>query len=240
MPKKEVSYYKSQTGWNHNLITSVSLHLDLDNVPSIEVVPDEETIQFFIDRFDNENSLSEQALNVLFSGMPNNFTNEEYIYLKVSALNDVYSTHLSSSDKVTVVNVIRQFENRISVNNYDESLVYDICRECNERESNFPYSFVTKYCSHCHEEIYPIYDRYVALMMKWYRDKRLDERFDFNDSLVSSNCVHYDQFRTKLWSFIQCFNLEQFTYKDIDKFLWKAGKTYFPTYVDEDWLPNNS
>ena len=77
------------------------------------------------------------------------------------------------------------------------------------------------------EDAYPIYNRYVKEMLLWYR-----YRFeDFNFAV--SDLENYDRFKTIIGGFINTFNLNC-SLKTAGKFLWTAGKEFFPRYVYKD------
>ncbi|MBO4459892.1 MAG: hypothetical protein J5778_04460 [Clostridiales bacterium] len=233
MGKKEVNYYTSSSKWKNELIDQVN---PIDVKYSRDRLPDAEELDYYVKCFDDDESLSESALKCVFTNKPSNIEDNEYIYIKVSLLNDIYSTHLSNNDKKTIVNIIMGFQSSIESKVYDPNLVFEICQVCKGNNIGETYSFVSKYCSHHNEDLYPIYDRYVVTMLLWYRELAKEESnvvFDFKDECVAKNSGKYNCYRNVLNQFRQQFGLESYTYKEIDKFLWKAGKNYFPAYIDE-------
>jgi len=234
MAKKEVNYY-AYNQWKTNLINNV--HPE-DNTFERGQWPNNEVISYFISRFEVAAGMSEHAISTLFAHRPVGINDDDYMYIKISMLNDVYSTHLSSSEKDDIVTILRNYIDRFSSENYDETLVQDICNACGEQVGKVPYSFVTKYCSHQNENLYPIYDRYVVTMLRWYRDMRYNNGFNdfsFAESSIKAEPEQYNAFRNVLVDFMRLF--PGFTFKQMDMFLWSAGKNYFPIYVDKDIIP---
>jgi len=113
---------------------------------------------------------------------------------------------------------IKDFKNRIDQG--DPHLVSEIANVIiKEKKKNF-YSFATKYCHHHNNEMYPIYDRFVAAMLNEYS----------NNNVCGFNCEgidfkNYEQFRNVINNFCDCFNLpNEVRYRKIDKYLWQKGK----------------
>ena len=83
------------------------------------------------------------------------------------------------------------------------------------------YSFASKYCSHHNPDQFPIYDSYVDKVLRYFR--RNDKFANFkNDDLQD-----YIKFRTILDEFKVYYSLEQYSLKELDKYLWLLGKEYF-------------
>ena len=74
-----------------------------------------------------------------------------------------------------------------------------------------------------------IFDSYVKTMLLWYKYTFVDFDFDADD------LDNYDSFRTILSDFIRIFNLNC-NLRIADKFLWTAGKEFFPRYVYKDLI----
>lgn len=165
--------------------------------------------------------LQEEALDKLFySTYPKNDLIED-VLIKVSTLNDFYSTNIFAAYKVAKHIIELQIDERLR--NGDVSLVGDIAKVCmdNGRIKNF-YSFATKYCSHHRPLDFPIYDSYVDVLLRYFRD--VDAFFTFkNDDLKD-----YSYFKNILIQFRNFYGLNQFNLKEIDKYLWQLGKDKFP------------
>jgi len=166
-------------------------------------------------------TLQESSLNKLFSRTYplNNDLND--VLIKVCALNDFYSTNIFSPFTVS---------KHIVALNIDPSLKSDDLEIVNkiasvkmngERVINF-YSFATKYCSHHKPTVYPIYDSFVEKILMYF--KKRDKFFGFSRQDLRS----YVKFRDILMRFREYYGLQQFNLKQIDQYLWQAGKKYFP------------
>ena len=110
-------------------------------------------------------------------------------------------------------------------------LVDELNMKVKEKTGRAIYSFATKYFSHHKPDIYPIYDSYVDKLLRFYRDMKKNEMktpFKFQDKDLTS----YETFCEVIDSFKESFQLEKYNAKEIDKFLWQAGKYYFPKYED--------
>ena len=197
----------------------------------------------FIENFDNNNRVSEAAIQYSIEH-PFNETRENpiYTYTKVSLINDNYSTHLSSTEKIAISRILFDYFEGIQNQNYNENLIENIRTACKEDADlhKDPYSFITKYCCHHNPNSYPIYDSYVDIMLRWYS---FLPAFQFNLADVNSDFNDYNSFRNALYDIKTVFeadeSIDSITYRDLDKFLWSAGKRFFNPYVDKDWYNNN-
>ena len=161
-------------------------------------------------------SSQESALDKLFFKLAPNNTCIEDILLKVSTLNDFYSTNIFSVFPVAEHILTLNIDGRLKQG--DPSLVDDI-QTVNGRNH---YSFATKYCSHHNPLEYPIYDSYVEKILKHFRD--VDGFYHFEtDSLKV-----YPKFKQVILAFRSFYGLEQYTLKEIDQYLWQLGKKYYP------------
>lgn len=164
--------------------------------------------------------LQEDALDKLFFTLCPENKDISDVLLKVSTLNDFYSTNIFSVYPVAKHITSLAIDARLKAG--DVTLVGDIQRVViNGSERKF-YSFATKYCSHHNPLEYPIYDSYVEKVLKHYRDLDRFAKFS-NDDLKD-----YIRFKGALVDFRRFYHLEQFNLKEIDKYIWQLGKTYFP------------
>lgn len=164
--------------------------------------------------------LQEDALDKLFFTLCPENKDISDVLLKVSTLNDFYSTNIFSVYPVAKHITSLAIDARLKAG--DVTLVGDIQRVViNGSERKF-YSFATKYCSHHNPLEYPIYDSYVEKVLKYYRDLDRFAKFS-NDDLKD-----YIRFKGALVDFRRFYHLEQFNLKEIDKYIWQLGKTYFP------------
>ena len=102
----------------------------------------------------------------------------------------------------------------------DVTLVSDIANiEISGKKKNF-YSFATKYCSYHNFNEYPIYDYFVDSML-WYFQKK-DKFSDFKRVQLKD----YKIFKKVIVDFKEYYNIKKYSFRDIDKYLWIAGKEY--------------
>lgn len=188
------------------------------NVPT----PCKEEVQKYLNLWDSlENYvLQENSLNKLFYDTYPNNTDINDILIKVSALNDFYSTNIFSVFSVANHILSLDIDNRL--NNKDETLVNDIANVMiNGKEKHF-YSFATKYCSHHNPIDYPIYDSYVSKVLIYFNRKDHFSDFKKDDLKI------YKKFKEVLVAFKKYYNIDEYNLKDIDRYLWQLGKEYFP------------
>jgi len=162
----------------------------------------------------------ERTLNRLFFDLAPGNQDITDILLKVTTLNQFYSTNIFSV--YPVAEHIKDLNIDMRLKAGDESLVDDIRMiEFNGKKKNL-YSFASKYCSHHNPEAYPIYDNYVDEVLRYFRD--LDRFASFR----TEELKNYRRFKDILIAFRTYYGLEQFSLKEIDKYLWQFGKEYFP------------
>ena len=83
------------------------------------------------------------------------------------------------------------------------------------------YSFATKYCSWHAPRHYPIYDSLVERMLWTYKQST-----GFQD-FARQDLQRYPTFREVIDAFRTHFGLLEFSYKELDKFLWKHAREVF-------------
>lgn len=200
--------------------------------------PTNELVDVYLDKFNNDERylLADQAINNLFQKFPENKKIED-ILLKISVINDLYSTNIFGTFllakhilKLNVDNGIKKSDptivNLIAVG-------HGISKPKGYGDRNF-YSFATKYCSWHNKEAYPIYDRFVAKILIAYRNK--DSFSSFNDNDLKD----YQPFKKIIADFRNRYNLTKHNLKEIDKFLWIYGKTIFPNNYGQKTKKNNN
>ena len=112
--------------------------------------------------------LQEKSLDKLFFiTYPNNNEIED-ILIKVSSLNDFYSTNIFSVFPVAKHILNLGIDNRLKSN--DETLVNDIANLSINGKKKCFYSFATKYCSHHNPINFQIYDSYVDKILNYYNN----------------------------------------------------------------------
>ena len=158
----------------------------------------------------------EKSLEKLFRDLiPNNRLLED-VLIKTCILNDFYSTNIK--DVFKVANHIHDLDIDERLNVGDLTLIDDIASKKAFGRRN--YSFATKYCSHHKPHVFPIYDSYVAGVLIHFRD--VDNFADF----YNKDLKDYEKFVEVLKKFIEYYSLENYNFKEIDKYLWLSGREY--------------
>jgi hypothetical protein len=185
--------------------------------------PSFEQVKLYLDKWDSlENyTAQESALNKLFWQFATTNNSLDDILIKVATLNDFYSTHIKSI--FTVARHIHRLniDKRLQIG--DEALVDEIAGVTmpNGKVINH-FSFATKYCSHHNVDDYPIYDSYVEKLLCYFRD--VDRFASFHKTDLKKFVI----FKQVILEFRKFYSLENFTIKEIDKYLWQLGKESFP------------
>ncbi len=203
------------------------------NTPNIPT-PSPEQVTIYLEKWKNlENyTAQESSLNKLFhKTYPENKCMDE-VLIKVCALNALYSTNIRYLFQVAQHIVDLEIDERLKKGN--RSLVQDITKititkkikndegrnidETEIKPINY-YSFATKYCSHHVPEKYSIYDSYVDKML-WHFQKQFS---DFKRKELKT----YERFAEVIEVFRKKYELDKFSLKQIDQYLWMAGKEAF-------------
>ena len=159
------------------------------------------------------------ALDKLFVLFPENNKIEE-VYLKVVALNELYSTNIYNPYKIATNIVKLDIDKDLKSNTL--KIVVKIAKSHSLKTSggtkwNF-YSFATKYCSWHVAGFYPIYDSYVSAALNSYRKSHKFHEFKNVD------LKDYKKFVAIMTSFMLEFDLQDLSLREVDNFLWKKGK----------------
>lgn len=181
--------------------------------------PSAEEVDKYIKKWDSlENYVNqENSLDKLFFDLIPENKEIEDILIKSSTLNDFYSTNIFSI--FPVAKHIHELDIDERLQKGDLSLVEDIAdiKELNKRF----YSFATKYCSHHNPDSFPIYDNYVDRVLRYFRKK--DHFADFKNKDLKDYVLFYDI----LNKFARYYSIEEYSLKDLDRYLWQIGKEYF-------------
>ena len=196
--------------------------------------PTIENIRWWIQAWEETDGYPEQesALDKLFIQLCPNNTDLDDILIKVCTLNDFYSTNIYKVFDVAKVIKELDIDSRLKSDRADYRLVDEIVDGVKVKTGRSVYSFASKYCSHHRPELYPIYDSYVDLLLRYYRDNPKSADFAFDDSDLKT----YSAFCEVEEKFKKYFNLCDFNAKELDKFLWQVGKKHFPKWetVEEE------
>lgn len=167
----------------------------------------------------------EDALSLLFRQFCPTNTAIVHVLLKVSALNDFYSTNIFDTHAVAKHIVATKPDQRIA--DGDHSLVNQLAMVAvggGGNARNF-YSFASKYCNHHNPESYPIYDYYVERMLLHFQQT---DGFAQFDKIVLKQ---YSRFVDVILGFRRAYSLDQFSLRQIDIYLWLAGKDAFARFA---------
>lgn len=210
---------------------------------TIVVRPSKEEVEKYLKKWDSleDYFLQESSLRKLFMETYPLNDDLDDVLVKVCTLNQFYSTNIrhifTLSKHIVSLNIDKDLkDNNMDIVNRIAS-GHGIQIKDDAKES-YLYSFATKYCSHHNPIMYPIYDSYVENMLKKCKEK---DGFDiFSDKEMKS----YSRFKDILINFRKFYDLESFDLRQIDKYLWLAGKNYFPKYygkvVNEEQIPSST
>ena len=189
--------------------------------------PSKEEVKYWLDEWKKlpDYTTQEEAISDLFKQYKLN-NDLKQIIVKCSVLNDFYSTNIFKVYPVACHILKLNVDERIKKG--DDTIVNEIAKitlkdktTLEDKEHNF-YSFASKYCSHHNKEEYPIYDYYVEKMLIHCR-----KLYNFND-FKDKDLKDYAKFKSILVGFQVFFDLEEYTLKELDRYLWQAGKKYYP------------
>lgn len=164
--------------------------------------------------------LQERSLYKLFHKTYPKNKDIDDILIKASSLNDFYSTNIFSIFPVAKHILELNIDERLK--NGDNSLVNDIADVTISGVKKHFYSFATKYCSHHNSDDFPIYDDFVKKVLLYFKSK---DRFE---NFTESDLKDYSKFKNILMSFKKYYDVDNYSLKDIDRYLWQLGKEYFP------------
>ena len=199
-------------------------------------IPTNELVDEYIANFnrDNRYQTADHAIIKLFKAFPENKKLED-ILLKISVLNDLYSTNILGTFKMSEHILQLDIDDRLIQG--DPEIVNEIATghgiktKKNNKELNF-YSFATKYCNWHNQEDYAIYDSFVDKVLMAF--KRNDNNFS---EFKQSDLKYFKKFKNIIQDFVKYYGLKH-NLKEIDKFLWKYGKEKFQAYYEKRTAEN--
>lgn len=150
---------------------------------------------------------------------PNN-TRKDEILLKVQILNLLYNT--------AIINTFAVAEHIYGLKDVDALLqkgdvgvVDKIARVTIKEKSRRFYSFATKYCCHHNPSQYPIFDNLVSKVLIHFNKQ--DHFCDFK----TDDLKDYGKFKNVIIAFRKYHDLEQYSFRELDWYLWLLGKEFF-------------
>ncbi|MBE2184579.1 MAG: DUF4268 domain-containing protein [Anaerolineae bacterium] len=180
--------------------------------------PNPELVQHYIRKFEDVSGKADRELGELFRQLPDN-VQYNHILRKVRKLNSYYGTRVWNLEGMA---------ERILTLNIDSKLTKGLPEVVNEialsptkdgviREN---YSFASKYCSWHQPDDYPIFDSFVGIILEAY------QHWDGFTDLGIENLRNYPIFKEIIFDFQKRYKLQEFSIKDLDKFLWLYGIDY--------------
>lgn len=180
-------------------------------------------VQRYVRQFENSERyfVGDHAIIKLFQWIPHN-QNLDDILLKVSVVNDLYSTRIYGT--FDMAKHIRDLDIDPELAKHSPDVVNRVADFQVGGKRRMMFSFATKYCNwHDQEqEHYPILDTFVEQLIVAYgkQDRFADfEKQDLRD---------YPRFKAILDAFRRHYGLMAFGLKKLDKFLWLYGQEKFP------------
>lgn len=188
--------------------------------------PTNELLDSYIEKFNKDERYkpADDAILKLFKAFPEN-DNIEDILLKISVINDMYSTNILGTFRMARHILEQDVDNGLK--NGDPEVVHRIAKghgirtKKNNTELNF-YSFATKYCNWHNQDRYAIYDSFVEKVILAY------QREDKFSNFKISDLKDFKKFLKVISDFSDYYGLTRHNLKEIDKFLWIYGKEKFP------------
>lgn len=185
--------------------------------------PNKKVIEEYLykwDHLEDHYIWQESSLDKLFHKDYNKNTDLNEILIKCSCLNDFYSTNIFLIYPVAKNIFDLKIDRRLESG--DPTLVNDIAHVTIGGKPKTFYSFASKYCSHHNAVEFPIYDYFVDKMLVYFQKKDKFSNFKAND------LKDYVKFKEVLNDFKKFYDIDNYNLRDIDKYLWIAGKEYFP------------
>ena len=183
--------------------------------------PSTAEVQKYLDLWrSGNNEKLDAALRILFETMPRNADVGE-VAVKLAAINGLYSTNIFAVVQVASHIASLGIDTVLSGPEVDPDLIERIaCVSINgKRRRN--YSFATKYCAFHRPNLYPIYDSLVQDVLNSLL--RQGETFDSFAPGERWN-ADYGVWYRSVSNFRTHYDLETFSVRDIDKYLWMLAK----------------
>ncbi|MDO4368882.1 MAG: hypothetical protein Q4C26_09420 [Bacteroidales bacterium] len=213
--------------------------------------PSQTELKKIIDKYNNSNEYEhyreeDKALELTFRDKISTNDNITNILIKVSLLNDFYSTNIFKT--LPVAKHILDLDIDKRLNKGDLELVNDIAKiDMPDNSGNtikkYFYSFATKYCCNHRPDVYPIFDKFVEKAInKFIREDLLPKGTEYAKLRVEYNSKYnfkikdykienyrkedlkdYPTFYNYVMIFREHYNLDC-SVRDLDRYLWIHGK----------------
>ncbi len=183
--------------------------------------PTRDLVQKYILKIQRDPQFSSQdkALSNLLAAFPLNQHLEDVI-LKASTINSLYHTNIFDIHKVAQHIVELQIDPQLESGSPE--LIDEIAYvTLNGKKKRF-YSFATKYCSFHRPEIYPIFDGTAEWLINSY------QKSDHFGAFSPSDLHDYPHYKEIIKSFRAHYGLTEFTFRQLDNFLWAYGQEMKP------------
>lgn len=177
--------------------------------------------------------IQENLLKHLVEEFPDH-ANRDAVEVKVKMLNLFYSTGIQATNAmVNNIMNINRIDQRLKEGDY--TLINEIATLSLKKCVRFNYSFATKYCAYHQPDLYPIYDRIVADTLVSLFEKGLLPNYKpiVNNTMLSTSHTkrtfaqylkNYRFFVEVYRHFIEQFDLQSYTYRQVDAYIWGAFK----------------
>jgi hypothetical protein len=191
-------------------------------------LPSAENVERACEEFDSEINNPDPALSELFTHFPKN-TELKHVLLKVASLNAFYSTWIRASTSYsqtdekympTIHDIARHIVDRNvdeALSRGDEAVVTDIAEIKLGMKIRYCYSFATKYCSFHQPDRYTIFDSRVTKYL--WQLKKAGGISKFKQQVL----WNYPDLKKIIDELRLRYQLQDFSYKKIDKFLYLEG-----------------
>jgi hypothetical protein len=169
---------------------------------------------------DSDNEKIDGALSVAFRAMPEN-NDVGQVGVKIAALNGLYATNIFGVVQVARHIVGLDIDAALTAPTADPYLIEKIASVQLGGKRRRNYSFATKYCSFHSPDVYPIYDSLVAGLLNALLNQ--GETFD-TFTRGEHWATDYAIWHRSIIRFRVHFGLEEFSIREIDKYLWMLAK----------------
>ncbi|MGI5213420.1 hypothetical protein [Plantactinospora sp. CA-290183] len=160
------------------------------------------------------------ALTETFRAMPKNSDVGE-VGVKIAALNGLYWTNILGVIQVASHIVSLDIDAQLAEDDVNPDLIESIAKVEIGGKRRRNYSFATKYCSFHAPDVYPIYDSRVAGVL----NELLKQGEAFDSFRPGEQWkTDYAIWHRSISRFRRFYELEEFSIRDIDKYLWMLDR----------------